>query len=319
MKNNSNKILIGIVAFLSVILVSLIVVFALTLKGVITKETFGIGKEEPAATAVPSATEAPTEATTEPTKKIVVLDPGHGKDSGSMTDEEKTAEGWVRSSRGWGEWRHWKSGTVWQDCEGSGCSGRAPSGGGCWYPIGDGDRSGEPEINLRNTEYAKAFLEQMGYEVRMTRETNEQNPSMTKRLTYCYKDGDTAAAPDADVFVCVHSNAGGGRGSAYMALSGLYDQAGTLPPVDYVEQSNLLGSLINGRITAETSMSAFGGGRYDGLPEAILFCKSPVPIAYLEIGFFDSTADMEILNSEAEAIGRAIAEGVDDYFKSVGQ
>ena len=99
----------------------------------------------------------------------------------------------------------------------------------------------------------------------------------------------------------------------------MYDQAGTLAPDEYVSKSNLLGSLINGRITAETSMSAFGGGRYDGLPEAILFCKSPVPIAYLEIGFFDSPADTEILNSESEAIGRAIAEGVDDYFKSVAQ
>lgn len=316
MNKNSNKILIGVIAFLGVILAAVIVVFALTLKGVITKETFGIGggKTEVTAEAAPEAALEPTAAPTEAPKKIVVLDAGHGKESGAMTDAEKEADGWLQTSRGWGEWRHWKSGTMWQDCEGSGCTGRAPSNGGCWYPIGNGDRDTEPEINLRNTEFAKAYLEQMGYEVRMTRTSNDENPSMTKRLKACYKDGDITAEPDADVFVCIHSNAGGGRGSAYMSLTGLYDQAGVLAPEEYAAESNLLGSLINDRITTETSMPPFAGGRYDGLPEAIFFCKSPIPIAYLEIGFFDSAADLEILNTESEAIGRAIAEGVNDYF-----
>ena len=99
-----------------------------------------------------------------------------------------------------------------------------------------------------------------------------------------------------------------------MALTGLYDQAGVFAPEEYVTESNLLGSLINNRITTETSMPLFAGGRYDGLPEAIFFCKSPIPIGYLEIGFFDNSTDLEILNTESEAIGRAIAEGVNDYF-----
>ena len=313
-----NKGLIGVIVFLSVILAFVIVLFILTVTGVITKETFGIRSGEPEVS-VSEPTPEPTPAPTDAPKKIVVLDAGHGKSSGSMTDTEKSAEGWVQSSRGWGEWRHWKSDTMWQDCEGTGCTGRAPSNGGCWYPIGNGDRSTEPEINLRNTEYAKMYLEQMGYEVRMTRETNEENPSMTKRLTYCYKDCDTSSEPDADVFVCIHSNAGGGRGSAYMGLSGLYDQAGTLSTLEYITESNLLGHLINTRIIEETSLSAFGSGRYGGLPEAILFCKSPIPLAYMEIGFFDSSADLSILNNESEAIGRAIAEGIDDYLKQISE
>ena len=61
-------------------------------------------------------------------KGIIVLDPGHGKSSSSMSKEEKQNDGWIYNSAkgGWGEWRHWKSGTTWQDCNGSGCTGRAP-------------------------------------------------------------------------------------------------------------------------------------------------------------------------------------------------
>ncbi len=314
MKKNGNKILIGIVVFLAVILVFLIVVFCLTVGGVITKETFGItGESKQEET--PHET-APAASTPTPAKGIVVLDAGHGKSSGTMTEEEKTAEGWIETPNGWGEWRHWKSGTLWQDCEGTGCSGRAPDGGGCFYPIGEGDRDIEPEINLSNAEYAKKYLEEMGYEVRMTRSSNEENPSMTKRLRSCYKNGKTDTDPDADVFVCIHSNAGGGRGSAYMALSGLYDQEGILGSEEYVSESNTLGNIINSEINSETSLPPLGDGKYDGLPEAILFCKLPVPIAYLEIGFYDNPVDLEILKSESEAIGKAIAKGIDYYFES---
>lgn len=248
-------------------------------------------------------------------KKIVVLDPGHGVSSQDMTNEQKAAEGWVyNQEKGeWGEWRHFKSGTMWQDCMGSGCSGRVPKGGSCWYRIGSGDRDFEPEINLKNVVAAKKYLEQMGYEVRITR-TEADNPSMTKRLKFCYPNGDTQSSPDADLFVCIHSNAGGGRGSYYIALSGVYDQAGI--PSDYIERGNRAGKCINDRIVSETELSAASGGRYDGYPELVLFCKSPIPIAYLEVGFFDNASDLAILQKNSDAIGKAIAEGIDDYFKS---
>lgn len=248
-------------------------------------------------------------------KKIIVLDAGHGKDSGYMSDEEKLAEGWLynESTGTWGEWRHWKSWTTWQDCEGWGCSGRAPSGGGCWYPMANGDRAIEPDINLSNVSYAKQYLEEMGYEVRLSRPTADDNPSMTKRLIYCYPNNDTTQEPDADLFVCVHSNAGGGRGSAYIALDGYYDQAGISPT--YAQDGNTLGQYINDKIVENTSLSAYSGGRYEALPELVLFCKCPITIAYLEIGFFDNSSDLEILRNESEQIGRSIAEGIDRYCK----
>ena len=308
------KYLIGLVIALGIILAGLIIVFGLVLNGTITRQTFEAEKNE---ISIPTA-EASALPTQTPKKQIVVLDPGHGKDSGNMSEEDKSADGWVLSTEkgGWGEWRHWKSGTVWDDCRGSGCSGRHPDGGSCWYPIENGDRDIVPELNLNNTLNAKIYLEDMGYEVRLTRNSNDENPSMTKRLTYCYSGGDTSTEPDADVFVCIHSNAGGGQGSAYMALSGVYDQSGVLAPAEYISESNILGQLINNQIVSDTQLSAFVDGRYEGFPTAVLFCKSPVPIAYLEIGFFDNASDLEVLTNDSETIGRAIAVGVDNYFKT---
>ena len=273
----------------------------------------------------PLNTTAETIAETKPTYKIadnpnensviVVLDPGHGKSSSAMTETEKRADGWIfnSASNSWGEWRHWKSAAMWKDCQGTGCTGRAPKGGSCWYPIGHGDRDTEPDINLHNSLAAKAELEKLGYTVRLTRETNNTNPSMTKRLTYCYPNGDITKEPDADYFICLHSNAGGGKGSCYISLSGLYDQAGI--PEDYIAQGNTLGKTINDKIINDTSLLSSGNGEYSGYPELVLFCKSPIPIAYLEIGFYDNSADLQILNSESEKIGQAIAHGIDEYIK----
>ncbi|MCH5184790.1 MAG: N-acetylmuramoyl-L-alanine amidase [Oscillospiraceae bacterium] len=269
---------------------------------------------------VPEYTPAPSPKYDPPktASKIIVLDPGHGKSSGQMSSDEKKANGWQynESRESWGEWRHWRSGSLWNDCKGSNCTGRAPANGSCWYPIGKSDRDTEPGINLDNTLAAKKYLEEMGYTVRVTRTDNKTNPSMTQRLKYCYSDMDTTRDPDADLFVCIHSNAGGGSGSCYIALSGEYDQAGISDT--YIKDGNTLGKYINDEIVNTTSLSAYSGGRYDGYPELVLFCKSPVTIAYLEIGFFDNSKDLNILRNESDRIGMAIAKGIDKYVGDYG-
>lgn len=268
-----------------------------------------------AAAAVTAAAEeaAPTQEAHAP---IIVLDPGHGKSSSLMSDEEKTASGWVQNSSGsWGEWRHYKSGSSTVDCEGSGCTGRVTPNGACWYPIGNSDRDTEPAINLNNALAAKRYLEEMGYEVRMTRTTNDENPSITRRLSYCYPNNDTSQTADAAMFVCIHSNAGGGSGSAYISLEGPYDQRGI--SATYVEDSNTLGKYINDSIVSETSLARSGNGIISFEPELIAFCKSPVTCGYLEIGFFDNSSDLAILRSESDQIGRAIAMGINSYYTDI--
>ena len=246
----------------------------------------------------------------------IVLDAGHGRDSGLMSDDEKSGDGWLwNEDKGqWGEWRHWKKNSVWQDCEGSGCNGRVTPNGSCWYPIANGDRDKEPDINLQNCLVAKKYLEQFGYTVRLTRTSNDENPSITQRLKYCYPNKDTSASPDAALFLCVHSNAGGGSGSAYITLEGPYDQKGISS--SYADDGNKLGKIINDEIVNTTSLSRHGGGSIGGEPELIAFCKSPVTCGYLEIGFFDNTSDLAILQSESDKIGKAIADGIDKYIKN---
>lgn len=243
--------------------------------------------------------------------KIVVLDAGHGKDSSSMSAEEKTSEGYEynESRGGWGEWRHFKSGTYGVDCGGNGCVETGPS---CWYSMGNGDRDTEPEITLNNAMAAKSYLESMGYTVRMTRTSNSQNPSMNKRMSYCFPNNDTSSAPDADLYVCIHSNAGGGRGTSYIALEEPYTQS--YISGDFVSASNRAGQVINDAVATNCSLS--NNGAISGMGYLVLFNKAPVPIAYLEIGFFDDSSDLSILRSETESIGRGIAEGIDAYLNS---
>lgn len=283
-----------------------------TLVGISSNGTSS-GKMEDISITPPTVAPGQQTLSSEGSGKVIVLDPGHGVSSSSMSDDEKIAAGWIyNDSKGqWGEWRHWKSGDNKTDCNGSGCSGRVPDGGACWYPIGNGDRDTEPDINLQNCLAAKKYLEQMGYTVRLTRATNNENPSITERLKNCYPNKNTSAAPDALAYVCIHSNAGGGNGSAYIQLSGTYDQSGI--PSNYADAGNALGKSINDKITSSTSLSAYSGGSID-MPELIAFCKSPVVCAYLEIGFFDNSTDLNILQSESDSIGKAIAEGISEYF-----
>ena len=249
--------------------------------------------------------------------RIIVIDPGHGKPSSYMTDSEKLESGWVRNSSGqWGEWRHYKTGTVNTDCEGSGCSGRVTPNGACWYPIENSDRNTEPDINLRNALSAQQHLENMGYTVRLTRTSNDENPSIAKRLSYCYPDNDTTKEPEAELFISIHSNAVGGsaNGSAYISTRGVYDQKWI--DRDYVKDSNTLGKLCNDYIVEMTSLNLYNSGEITWEPELIAFCKSPVPCGYLEIGFFDNSSDLDIINAEFNNIGMAIAKGVDEFCKT---
>ena len=65
-----------------------------------------------------------------------------------------------------------------------------------------------------------------------------------------------------------------------------------------------------------TSLNLYNSGEITWEPELIAFCKSPVPCGYLEIGFFDNSSDLDIINAEFNNIGMAIAKGVDEFCKT---
>lgn len=257
---------------------------------------------------MPKTEYMPLEEDTE-TKPVIVIDPGHGKASSRMTDEEKKNEGYVYHNGRWGEWRHFKNG--FEECFGSGCR---YSGVSCWYSMDSGDRDTEPDINLQNALDAKYYLEtELGYKVRLTRESADENPSFTKRVSYCYPNNDMSLEPDASCYICVHSNAGGGRGSAYIAAEGAYTQKWI--DNSYTVDSNRLGECINRRIVIETNLDRHGSGRIGQEGYLILFNKCPVPAGYMEIGFYDSSSDLAVLRTEHDRIGKAIAYGADDFMR----
>ena len=262
----------------------------------------------PSVSIAPSPTDAP---------KIIVLDPGHGKPSSLMSAEEKELEGYSYNTlkAQWGEWRHWKSGSSSEQCEGTGCIKTHTPGGSCWYPMVNGDRSTELELNLNNALAAKKYLEAMGYTVRMTRSTNDENPSFSKRISYCYPNNDNTLPADALLYMCIHSNAGEGSGSAYISAQAPYDQYGITS--EYVNDCNTLGSIVNEKIVSSTSLKKHGSGIINGMGALIAFNKSPVPCGYIEAGFYDNQNDLYILQNETEAIGRAIAEGIDEFVKAL--
>ncbi|MDO5478652.1 MAG: N-acetylmuramoyl-L-alanine amidase, partial [Clostridia bacterium] len=267
-------------------------------------------KAEPSKTDVQTI-EPPAPSSSGGAKRIIVLDPGHGKSSRLMSTDEKIAAGYCQHNGQWGEWRHWKNGTSGTDCQGSGCN----SYGSCWYPMVNGDRDTEPALNLRVALSAKYYLEnELGYIVRMTRTSANENPSFSKRVSYCFPGGDFSSAPDAACYVCIHSNAGGGRGSAYIEAKGNYTQKWISP--QFATQSNSLGKYINTRIVNGTSLNTYSSGRIGNQGHMILFNKCPVPAGYMEIGFFDSASDLAILNSEYDNIGKSIAYGIHDYLNS---
>lgn len=243
-------------------------------------------------------------------KIVVFLDPGHGKDSGSMDMSEKEQSGWVKNSSGvWGEWRHWTDGEYGINCEGN--DGNASQANDCWYPIENGDRDKEPDINLKNCLAAKRSLENTGkYTVVMSRNSNDENPSITKRI-------EMAEKANADIYVCVHSNAGGGSGSAYISMSTDSDYYAMNRSASFAQDANTLGKMINDRIVSDTSLDSYSGGCIDSEPYLILFQKTKTVCAYLEIGFFDNSSDLSILQGDSDAIGQAIANGIDDYFSEI--
>jgi N-acetylmuramoyl-L-alanine amidase len=238
--------------------------------------------------------------------RTIFLDAGHGKDSGSMSSDEKINSGWTQNSSGnWGEWRHWTNGEYGNDCQSN--DGAVSQPNDCWYPIGNGDRDTEPNINLQNCLAAKRYLESMGYNVVLSRESNNENPSITHRI-------EMAQNANADAYICVHSNAGGGRGSAYIALSEDSSYYSMSRGASYASEGNRLGRMINNEIVSNTDLSEYAGGSIDGEPYLILFQKAPMLCAYLEIGFFDNSSDLSILQSNSDAIGKAIADGINNYF-----
>ena len=77
-----------------------------------------------------------------------------------------------------------------------------------------------------------------------------------------------------------------------------------------------MGQLINNQIVSDTQLSAFVDGRYEGFPNRGFVLQKSRTDSLFGNGFFDNASDLEVLTNDSETIGRAIAVGVDNYFKT---
>jgi N-acetylmuramoyl-L-alanine amidase len=106
---------------------------------------------------------------------------------------------------------------------------------------------------------------------------------------------------DADIFLSIHVNAGGGRGAECL----VYDTGG--------EAEKLARSLMDEYIPAMRVFDeTFGDRGILRRPSLAVLRATQMPAALIELGFIDSE-DRFLLASAQDTMARALARGVTDY------
>lgn len=156
----------------------------------------------------------------------------------------------------------------------------------------------EEEITWQIADKLRENLEDMGYEVIMTREKmtdSIENSSVVGSLQARVDLGHTSLA---DLFISIHCNAGGGSGTEVYC----FQKTG---------YAGRLASLVQRNITDETTL-------YDrGVKTANFFVikNTLMPAILIETGFIDSEKDIPVISSDdgQTAIAKAIADAVSQY------
>lgn len=163
-----------------------------------------------------------------------------------------------------------------------------------------------PEYQL-NLDIAKALKKELinrGYDVVMTRTTNDINISNKERAQKINKSG-------ADI--CIRLHADGGASSAKGA-SGLYPSSKNPYVSDLSKKSYKLSDKVLESYCKETGISNRGNIQRDDLTGTNW---SEVPVIVLEMGFMTNATEDKYMQSEdgQEAMVEGIANGIDAYYK----
>ncbi|AEE95801.1 N-acetylmuramoyl-L-alanine amidase family protein [Mahella australiensis] len=113
-------------------------------------------------------------------------------------------------------------------------------------------------------------------------------------------------AKKPDIHFAIHSNAGGGRGCEVYALL-VYDDNGKIKPTEGYK----LAQAVYNRVSALTPTSDRGVKQGNHLYE---IKNTIAPAALIEVAFHDNPQDAAWITSNIEPIGKAIAQGICDYF-----
>lgn len=156
----------------------------------------------------------------------------------------------------------------------------------------------EEDITWQIADKLAKLLENMGYNVIMTRETQKSSIANTSTTDSLKARVRLAHEKLADLFISIHCNIGGGNGAeTYCFSTNSY--------------AGYLAKLIQQNISDETEL-------YDrGVKTAEFYVikYTRMPAVLVETGFMDSEKDIKILTSEKgqKKIAQAIADAVDEY------
>lgn len=152
----------------------------------------------------------------------------------------------------------------------------------------------EKDLTLQTAFYVQDYLTAKGAEVRMTRTTASQKPTLARRVQIGHSAG-------ADAFVSIHYNSSPKNVSG--TLTFFYSESDDLRLARAIE--NRLGQGIG------LKSNGLSYGNYHILRE------NRIPAALVELGFLSNPYDEAIVRTSSyqKKAAKAIAEGLADYFR----
>ena len=164
---------------------------------------------------------------------------------------------------------------------------------------GNGLREADVAFNIARR--VESYLQDVGYDVKVF-----QLGGVDDDLeTIC----DESNAWDADIFVSIHCNAGGGTGTETYYLCGA--NISELLAICIQQQ------IVNSLPTVDRGLKTkiFGS---DGCPHDVFVCKyTDCPAVLVETAFIDNAYDANLLRDNEDNFAAAIARGITDFFAGV--
>jgi len=155
----------------------------------------------------------------------------------------------------------------------------------------------EKDVVLDTGLRVKKYLSQTPFNVQLTRETDKKI-ELADRVAFAKK-------VNADIFVSIHANAGGGTGTETY----YYSAASTNPNV---AQSKALATYINNRMVAAWNLT----NRGVKVGDLHVLRENSMPACLVELGFIDNSKDNALLASATwrDKAAQAIYLGILDYY-----
>lgn len=177
-----------------------------------------------------------------------------------------------------------------------------------WGTMGVSTEIPEYKLNLEVSLKLKKVLKESGFEVIMTRETNDVNSGNVERTKI-------ANESNADLVIRIHAD--GLDNSSVKGMSVLY------PGDKYIKDEYLLTQSKNAALKVLDSMISHTGAKSRGIvkrDDLTGFNWSTVPVILIEMGFMTNPDEDRLLNSAQyqDKIVRGIVEGIENYFVSAG-